>query len=216
MKVRSEDVESMLESIHVQCGYTVDRQVHVPQWNRWRWRCRPCDRKGTTWDHPGAPCAHCNAAVEVELEEAILDLDVRCARIPRTLIDVTVRYSVPGGERQLADAARGPGAVNHTAELDKRLRYADGRTPWQVVPFAVETCGRLGPAALKHLRGLARARTQGLADGGDAAVSALLLRWAARLSTALHRSNASRLRSALGAAEPARQRARDLAADLAK
>ena len=216
LKVRSEDVESVLESIHVERGYTVDRQVHVPQWNRWRWRCRPCDRKGTTWDHPGAPCAHCNAAVEVELEEAILDLDVRCARIPRTLIDVTVRYSVPGGERQLADAARGPGAVNHTAELDKRLRYADGRTPWQVVPFAVETCGRLGPAALKHLRGLARARAQGLADGGDAAVSALLLRWAARLSTALHRSNASRLRSALGAAEPARQRARDLAADLAK
>ena len=106
--------------------------------------------------------------------------------------------------------------MNRTAELEKRVRYADGRTPWQVVPFAVETCGRLGPAALKYLRGLARTRAQGLPDGGDEAASALLQRWAARLSAALHRSNASRLRSALGAAEPARQRAKDLAAELAK
>ena len=88
--------------------HTVERQVHVPQWNRWKWRCRPCDRHGTTWDHPGAPCADCGAAVEVELEEAVLDLDVRSARVPRALLDVTVRYSVPGGDAQLAAAVRGP------------------------------------------------------------------------------------------------------------
>ena len=105
--------------------------------------------------------------------------------------------------------------MNRAAELEKRLRYPDGRTPWQVVPFAVETFGRLGLTALKHLRGLARTRAQGLPDGGEAAASSLMQRWAARLSTALHRSNASRLRSALGAAEPERQRARDLAAVLA-
>ena len=66
-----------------------------------------------------------------------------------------------GGDAQLAAAARGPGAVNRTAELEKRLRYCDGRSPWLVVPFAVETFGRLGVTALKHLRGLARTRAQG-------------------------------------------------------
>ena len=38
---------------------------------------------------------------------------------------------------------------------------------------------------------------------------------AALVGGVAHRSNSSRLRSALGAAEPKRQRARDLAADLA-
>ena len=54
-----------------------------------------------------------------------------------------------------------------------------------------------------------------LEEGGEEAASALVRTWAARFSVALHRSNAARLRSALGAAEPARQRARDLAAALA-
>ena len=73
----------------------------------------------------------------------------------------------------------------------------------------------LGLAALKHLRGLARTRAQGLADGGEAAAPSLTQRWAARLSAAFRHSNALRLSSALGAAEPERQRARDLAAELA-
>ena len=215
LKARSVDVENVLATIHEECGYTVARQVHVPQWNRWKSHCAPCNRRGVTWDLPGAPCAFCGASTEHELEEAIRDLGVRSARVPRALLDVTVRYGVPGGDTQLAAAAREPGAVNRAAELEKRLRYPDGRTPWQVVPFAVETFGRLGLSALKHLRGLARTRAQGLPDGGEAAASSLMQRWAARLSTALHRSNASRLRSALGAAEPERQRARDLDAELA-
>ena len=128
---------------------------------------------------------------------------------------MTVRYGVPGGDAALAAAARGPGAVNRTAELEKRLRYPDGRTPWQVVRFAVETFGRLGLTALKHLRGFARTRVQGSPDRSEAAASSLMQRWAVRFSAALHRSNASRLRSALGAAEPERPRARDLAAELA-
>ena len=161
--------------------------MHVPQWNCWKWHCAPCNRRGITWDLPGAPCDFCGASTVLELEE-------------------------------LRRAWRGRaacGCCSRTRHRQPRLRYPDGRTPWQVVPFAVETFGRLGLTALKHLRCLARTRAQGLSDGGEAAASSLTQRWAARLSTALHRSNALRLRSALGAAEPERQRARDLDAELA-
>ena len=187
----------------------------MPQWNRWKWRCGPCGFHGVTWEPSVAPCVHCGGLLAVELEEAVLDLEVRSARVPRAFVDVTVRHSVPGDAARLAIAAREGGAVCREAEADKKRRYPDGRAPWKVVPFALETHGRIGAAALKHLRLLARGRAQGLAEGGDAAASVLLQRWAARLSVTLHRSNAARLRSALGAAEPARQRARDLAASLA-
>ena len=93
----------------------------------------------------------------------MFDQDVRSARVPRALLDVTVRHGVP---------ARGPGAVNRTAELEKRLRYSDGRTPWLVLPFAVESFGRLGPMAPKHLRGLARTRAQALPEGGGGSIFA--------------------------------------------
>ena len=85
------------------------------------------------------------------------------------------------------------------------------------MPFALETYGRLGCTTLKHLRNLAKARAQDLPDGGhEEATAALLQRWAARLSVALHRSNAARLRSALGEDELAKLRGEDLAAELAK
>ena len=64
---------------------------------------------------------------------------------------------------------------------------------------------------------MAKARAQDLPDGGhEEATSALLQRWAARLSVALHRSNAARLRSDLGEDELAKIRGEDLAAELAK
>ena len=134
----------MFASIHEECGYTVARQVHCPSETAGSGTAGRATSEGT-WDLPGAPCHHCGASTVFELEEAVLDLDVRSARVPRTLLDVTVRYGVPGGDAQLAAAARGPGAVNRTAEMEKRLRYPDGRTHWSVVPFAVESFGRLGP-----------------------------------------------------------------------
>ena len=67
-----------------------------------------------------------------------------------------MRYCVPGYADGLTAAAGRGGAVNAAAEADKRRRYPDGRTPWRVVPLATETGGRHGPAALKHLRALAR------------------------------------------------------------
>ena len=67
-----------------------------------------------------------------------------------------------------------------------------------MVPFALETYGRLGRSALAHLRRLARDRASNLEEGGDAAASALVARWGARLSTALHRANAAKIKHALG------------------
>ena len=147
----------------------------------------------------------------------MLDLEVRCARAPRSFLDVTIHHSVPGDGPRLSAAAQHPGAVNREAESEKRRRYPDGRAPCRVVPFALETYGRVGPSALKHLRQLARARAQDLPEGGsDAVASALLQRWGAQLSCALHRSNAERVRSALGESEVAKLRGQDLASELAR
>ena len=215
LKARSEDVERELARIHTECGHAVSTQVYVPQWNRWKTHCASCNIRSVTWADADAPCCRCSGPLEVELEEAVLDLEVRSARVPRAFVDVTVHHSVPGDAARLAAAARGGGTVNKEAEAEKRRRYPDGRAPWEVVPFAVETYGRLGMASLKHLRSLARARAQELPEGGEESASALLQRWAARVSAALQRSNARRLRSSLGAVEPARLRARVLAEALA-
>ena len=72
-----------------------------------------------------------------------------------------------------------------------------------MVPFALETGGRHGPAALRHLRRLARDRAQPLAGDGAAAAaaaaSALARRWGAELAVALQAATARQLRTALGA-----------------
>ena len=129
----------------------------------------------------------------------MLDLEVRSAEEPRTFFDVTVRYSVPGGAADLAAAAAHDGAVNRQAEADKRARYPRGRTPWRTVPLAVETCGRHGLAALRHLRRLARQQAASSPEGDVETTGALVRRWGCRLSVALQRSNVARLRNALGA-----------------
>ncbi len=67
-----------------------------------------------------------------------------------------------------------------------------------MVPFALETYGRLGRSALARLRRLARDRASNLEEGGGAAASALVARWGARFSTALHRANAAKIKHALG------------------
>ena len=198
---RTEALERVWERIHRECGHAVVRQVHVPQWDRWRYHCstRPaCQHGGVAWAPPTAPCGACGAAVVAAREEAVLDLEVRSAEAPRTFFDVTVRYAVPGDAGRLTAAASRDGAVAREAEEDKRRRYPDGQTPWRAVPLASETGGRLGPAALKHLRKLARKQAARLEDGGEEAVSSLVQRWGAWLSVALQRANAAVLASALG------------------
>ena len=64
--------------------------------------CKSCSRRGVTWDQPSVPCEHCGDSVDFGLEEAILDIDARLARVLRTPIDVTVRYGVLAGVTQLA------------------------------------------------------------------------------------------------------------------
>ena len=139
-----------MAQLHEECGHAVERQVYVPQWDRWKWRCAPCGRSGQAWDRPAALCPTCGEPSTVEREEAVLDLDIRSAAVPRLLCDVTVRHSVPGLGQRLAAAAAHDGAVNREAEADKRQRYPDGRTPWRVLPLAFETFGRLRAAPLRH------------------------------------------------------------------
>ena len=81
------------------------------------------------------------------------------------------------------------------AEAAKRARYPDGVAPWEMVPVAFETFGRLGDATFKHLKLLARAEAA-LVDSES--VSTVLQRWCQRLSVALHRANARAVRSAVG------------------
>ncbi len=191
-------VEGTLAAIHGECGHDVKRQVHVPSWDRWRHHCPSCNRRGWTWTPPAALCDACGQPQEAQREEAILDLEVRTTAVPRAYFDVTVHHSVPGDAARLATASNLDGAFNREAEGEKCHRYPDGHTPWRVVPFALETYGRLGRSALAHLRRLARDRASNLEEGGDAAASALVARWGARLSTALHRANAAKIKHALG------------------
>jgi len=218
-KARSRDVEDVWERIHAECGFQTARQVHVPAWDRWHWTCTApgCAARGHADAPPAGPCQACGAALETRREEALLDLQAQRAGCPRLLADVTVRYSVPGEARALAAAAGADGAVPREGESDKRARYPAGRAPWRVLPLSLETPGRHGTAALKHLRWQARGRAQLLGDGPEAAsaASALAARWGAELSTALHRATVRQLRTALGR-EAARASAAALADELAR
>ena len=216
---RTKSLEQVWERIHKECRHTVVTQVHVPLWDRWNFKCTGigCQKRGTAWEAPTAPCGACGAALSSEREEAVLDLEVRAPGAPRTFYDVTVRHSVPGDAPRATAASRRDGAVVKEAEATKQTRYPDGRTPWRCVPLATETCGRHGQQALKHLRELAKAKAEfEVEDGGaERAAGALVQKWAAYLSVALHRANAAVLWSALGSEREAVAEHRELAAELA-
>ena len=199
---RTEAVQQAWVQIHRECRHHVETQVHVPLWDRWRYRCSApgCDRHGHSWDEPTTPCGLCGGDLEAVREEARLDLEVRALGAPRTFYDVTVRHAVPGDATRAGAAASRDGAVVQEAEGTKKTRYPDGRTPWRCVPLALDTYGRHGRQALQHLRALAKERsTQEVeGDGAERAASVLVQRWAAQLSVALHRANAAVLWSALG------------------
>jgi hypothetical protein len=209
---KTEALERVWERIHRECGHAVDRQVHVTQWDRFRWLCTGCAQRSLAWAPPLGPCGTCGAALEVRREEAVLDLEVRSAAAPRTFYDVTVRYAVPGDAARLGAAANRDGAVAAEAEAEKLRRYPDAQAPWRCVPLATESGGRLGQRALKHLRQLARKQAENLEEGGQEAASGLVTRWGAWHSVALHRANARVLSAALGAQGGG---GRDLACSLA-
>ena len=143
----------------------------------------------------------------------MMTMGVTVRQHPRLLLDVTVRHAVPGNVHHLAKAADADGAVNKEAELQKHGRYPAAQAPWKLLPLALDTYGRHGREALQHLRLRATRRAQALDEGSDQAASALVLRWACRLSVALHRANARNLRSGLG--EDLQEQRAELAAELA-
>ena len=70
---------------------------------------------------------------------------------------------------------------------------------WEARPFALETFGRLGRVALRHLRELARAQEAALQEEvADGAAATLMHRWGNRLSVALHRANVRNVVRSLG------------------
>jgi len=226
---RTEAIERVWGRIHLECGYAVESQVHEPAWDRFHWRCvrccpRPlrrctspaCQACGLAWEPPRAPCTLCGSALEVVREEAVLDLEVRSAEVPKRFLDVTVRHPAGTEAGALQRAAREAGATNARAEADKQDRYRADRCVHAMVPLAVETFGRHGHAALAYLRKLARKHAAQLDDGGSLAASALVERWGRWLSVALHRATARNLRAALGDdAAAGRERGQALAAELA-
>ena len=135
--------------------------------------------------------------------------------MPRLFLDVTVRHGVPGCQHRVAQAANHSGSVNSEAEFDKQVRYPARRSPWRMVPLALETYGRLGRQNLRHLRSLARTQAARLDEDSAAAAGVLLQRWSRRISVALHRANYRNLRSSLGVAAMSAQLQRQLADSLA-
>ncbi len=191
--------------------------MHEPAWDRWRWKCSApgCAARGLAWRAPpAAPCALCGGALEADREEAVLDLEVRSSEVPKLYLDVTVRHAVHSDQDRLLRAANNDGATNKEADADKEARYPALNCPYKALPLALETFGRHGKTSLKHLRKLARVKASRLEEGGEDAASALVLRWAKRLSVALHRATARNLRNALGEVE-VRERSKELAAELA-
>jgi len=213
---RTEAVERVWGRIHRECGYAVDTQVHEPAWNRWRWNCSAaaCVGRGVAWQRPTGPCGLCGAALQANLEEAVLDLEVRSAEVPKLYLDVTVRHAVGNDEARVGRAARADGTTNAEAEGDKADRYPPDRCPYKAVPLATETYGRHGRAALRYLRQLARKQAAKLEEGGEEAAGALVARWGRWLSVALHRATARNLRASLGDEDAGRARGQRLAEEL--
>ena len=116
----------------------------------------------------------------------------------RDYVDVTIRH--PRAVKYVQRAAVNDGAAAAVAEAAKCSRYpavaAAGLRP--VVPFALETYGRLGPSAQRLLRqASARAIERDERLRGWAA-QALSQRWLALLSCDLQRSQFEATRAASG------------------
>jgi hypothetical protein len=116
----------------------------------------------------------------------------------RSFVDVTVRH--PGVVKYRQRAALVDGHAASVAEGAKRQRYpalaAAGLQ--EVIPFAVETYGRLGPSACRLLKQARHRLAEGDARFRSWAGAALLQRWQALLSCALQRSLHEAARAAWG------------------
>ena len=121
-------------------------------------------------------------------------------------MSVTATPHFEGGAWQVLDRGVRVRALEH----DKVVAWDAeelGETAPRVVPFAMESQGRWGPAAVLELRRWAKARAGAVGAGAVTAAlarGALLRRWRARLACALARGTArmvlAGLRPAAGAA----------------
>ena len=120
----------------------------------------------------------------------------------RTHVDVTIRH--PGVAKYRRHAATTDGHAAAVAEAAKRVRYPALAQAGllEVTPFAIETYGRLGPAAQLLLK-QARRRIAAADDRfrGWAGVASYQ-RWLAMLSCALQRSLFEAAQAAWGRAAP--------------
>jgi hypothetical protein len=105
------------------------------------------------------------------------------------LIDVTVRH--PMAVRYQPSASREAGATAAAAAKEKRDKYPAGGGR-AVVPFALESWGRLDVSAEDMLQTLAAAATQHARWRGQlATASGLLRRWRASIDGCLQRGVAA-------------------------
>ena len=81
------------------------------------------------------------------MERAILDVEYSDAD-GRMWMDITIRHPAAGNGCQLRAAARKDGEACRRGEREKHARYPGGR----LIPFALETGGRVGGEARQWLR----------------------------------------------------------------
>ena len=162
-------------------GYAVQREQHVPGWDRW------VQRGNGRW----------------VVERAILDLRLEAPpAAPVTYLDTVVTH--PCAATYLHGASGEDGFAARLAEEGKPSRYPPNpRVQGRLVPLAVETYGRLGKEGLRFLRkaaGRACTRTTALAVLGGEGPPAVLGSWLERQSVALQKNNAAAFKAAAGAA----------------
>ena len=115
-------------------------------------------------------------------------------RIQDLLIDVTLRHPMASAYQPSAATCDAAAAVRAEAEKIKRYLPNGGRS---VIPFAMETWGRLGPQAEELLEILAAEATRHAERRGHATTAcAFKRRWLATLDAALQKAMASALASA--------------------
>ena len=200
LKTRSTAVVAAIERCHRQCGLSTAREVHVAQWDRWKWSCQSpaCSNHGVAETRPSGACPTCGGDSVVSREEAVLDLEVRGPEVPVSYLDVCVHHSVPCDAVRLLKASKADGEVAKEAARTKHTRYPAHRSQWRMVPLAFETFGRLGREGLEYLRTLARQAAARVADDGEVDPSALLSQFGCSVSVALQRANVANIRKSVG------------------
>ena len=99
--------------------------------------------------------------------EAVNDLEVRSAEVPKLFLDITIRHVLVNDAGRPQRAAQEDGATNAEAEADERDRYPAGRCFHALKTLVLETFRRHGRTAPKHLRKLARKQAETLDEGAE-------------------------------------------------